>query len=70
MKLVADLISTSWFTGFERNSIDDEDKKTIDDIIIDLDQKVYSGYFERSAKGIELLMNDYEVLRVCIQQCK
>jgi len=70
MKLVADLVSWSWFMGSERNSFDEDDKKKIDDIITGLDVKVYTGYFERSTKGIELLMNDYEALRVCIEECK
>ena len=70
MKLVADLVSASWFMGFERHCINDIDQKALDDIITDLDVKVYSGYFERSPKGIELLMSHYEALRLCIEQCK
>ena len=49
----------------------DSDKQKIDNLLIDLDQKVYSGViFENSPKGLEDAMLEFEVISLHIQNCR
>ena len=48
----------------------DSDKEHIDNLIMDLDQKAYSLFFENSPKGLQDAMNEYEFLSVTIENCR
>ena len=49
----------------------DSDKEKIDNLIIDMDQKAYSGViFENSPEGLQDAMLEFEVLSLHIQNCR
>ena len=49
----------------------DSDKEKIDNLIIDMDQKAYSGViFENSPEGLQDAMLEFEVLSFHIQNCR
>ena len=48
----------------------DNDKQKIDNLIIDLDQKAYSGFFENSPEGLRDAMQEFAVLSMNIENCR
>jgi hypothetical protein len=61
-------VSRSWFTGVERTLIRDADRIKIDYMIIDLDQKAYSGFF--NATSSKVVLEAYKELSTNIQECR
>jgi hypothetical protein len=67
---VADAVSWSWFFGTDRVRVIDSDKAKIDNLIMDLDQKAYSGFFDNSPQGLQDAMDEFALLGLNIENCR
>ena len=68
--MVSDVVSWSWFFGEDRIRVIESDKEKIDNLVIDLDQKAYSGVFENSPEGLQDAMHEFAVLSLNIENCR
>jgi hypothetical protein len=67
---LADAVSLSWFFGTDRIRVVDSDKDMIDNMIMNLDQKSYLGYWENTPEGLAEAIHEFALLGMAIENCR